>query len=435
MWDDLIGENLAVADPVNQTRSLIDRIGIGAIPWNTQGPDLSGVIGSNADYQNKIANSTVPAAMGSFVPSPSDRVLNQVKSVNWNDQSWRGQYAGDYGGSDFSPYNGGSDFEMPAPMQQYAPANALPLPDQSQYQSLGIGLTPEQSRDAMNATGFGTAKANAAAEAERGGAWGGIQGNPYFMGIRPQATNVLGYQGSFMGGSRGYTDDSAGQAWDQAANRNVEIQRMLGNQAVARQSNANDMMRTMMAVDQRRENSRMMGQSRFDQLLGKTAKGKRGELADTGEREGFLSPDAAGSMRIEDAMYNSLAGNANKGVVNIPGFLAGLQKNFDPKRMDINGLVEQLKAAGIDPNSIRQYADDPNVGAFAKSLLGPDVPVLKPLSRMVRSLQDTIYGGGTAAPPSDMDKFKASLPDWSKYTPQQPQQPQSTMQWLQSLLY
>jgi len=374
MWDDLIGENLA-GNPVDQTRSLIDRMGIGSIPWNTQGPDISGVIGSNSDYQNKIANASVPVATGnSFVASPADRILNSVKSVDWNDQSWRGQYAGDYGGSDFSPYNGGSDFEMSPLVSQYAPANALPLPDQSQYQSLGIGLTPEQSRDAMNATGFGTARASATAEADRGGAWGGIQGNPYFMGIRPQATNVLGYQGSFMGGSRGYTDDSAGQAWDQAANRNVEIQRMLGNQAVARQSNANDMMRTMMAVDQRRENSRLMAQGRFDKLLGDTQPGKRQALIDAGEREGNLTAEAAATERVRDAMAGAMSGNVSKeGVINVPGFLTGLQRNFDANRMSRDDLIERIRTAGITPDMIDRYKDDPAVGAFARSLLGAPV--------------------------------------------------------------
>lgn len=179
MWDDLIGTPV-VDDGTMATRQLIGQMGLNGGAMNYQPDGMDGVIGSNADYQNKIANATVRGAN---------------------------------------------------PLPQMMP----------ELGGMGGGLTSEQSNAIQNATGFGTARASAAAEADRGGAWGGIQGNPYFMGIRPQATNVLGYQGSFMGGSRGYTDDSAGQAWDQAANRNVEIQRMLGNQAIARQSNANEM--------------------------------------------------------------------------------------------------------------------------------------------------------------------------------------------------
>jgi hypothetical protein len=392
MWDDLIGENLA-ANPVDQTRNLIDRIGIGSVPWDAQGQDLSGVIGSNADYQNKIANASVPAAAGNaFVVSPADRILNSVKSVDWNDQSWRGQYAGDYGGSDFSPYNGGSDFEMPATMQQYAPANALPLPDQSQYQSLGIGLTPEQSRDAMNATGFGVAKASAAAEAERGGAWGGIQGNPYFMGIRPQATNVLGYQGSFMGGSRGYTDDSAGQAWDQAANRNVEIQRMLGNQNIARQSNANELARFGIMSQDRQDAIKQRENAKTLDIINKTQPGDRIGMYGKAITDGALPYDIGMGMAADDAISRALRAKIKEGKLHdLDGFLRDIEPFVKDKWVTGDKVIDTLKKMGVEPSKLK------GKGSFAESLLGPEVIVDKPWGRWpgqkVTMPNNSAYGG------------------------------------------
>lgn len=418
MWDDLIGENLT-ANPVDQTRNLIDRIGIGSVPWDAQSQDLSGVIGSNADYQNKIANASVPAAAGNaFVVSPADRILNSVKSIDWNDDSWRGQHA----------TSGGADFgQSPPPMPQYAPANALPLPDQSQYQSLGIGLTPEQSRDAMNATGFGTARASAAAEADRGGAWGGIQGNPYFMGIRPQATNVLGYQGSFMGGSRGYTDDSAGQAWDQAANRNVEIQRMLGNQNIARQSNANEMARLGIASADRQEAIQQRREASFWNNYRNLPEGKRLPFLQAGLASGSLNKDVGEHMIIPELIKGAAMspGVMKEGKVSdLPKFIGSLHQQFDPKIMDKANLIQGLQGMGIDPNDLKKMANDPVYGQFVQSLLGPEVTVLKPLSRAIRNIQDVIYGSGSAAPEPQPP------------VPAGPQsQPSGAFGWLQSLLY
>jgi len=281
--------------------------------------DMEGVIGTNAQYQNGIANG----------------------------------------------YTGGGDFEMP---QQKQVATASP----TDYYGLGSGFVaanPAPEKPYMN-------DGRGASEVERGGAWGGIQGNPFYMGERPAPGHQLGYTGSFMGSSRGWTDDSEGRAWDARAARNLEINRMLGNQDIARQANATDALRTMLNVDQRREYSLDRKEGKMWDTISKTPEGQRKGIIAKGIQEGVIPQDVGRGMMVDEVLKRSTTGTRSKeGVINMPAFLAKLQSEWDPNTMDGTLLIEKLQALGVTPDMVDRYKTDPTVGAFAQRLLGP--PVIK----------------------------------------------------------
>lgn len=213
-----------------------------------------------------------------------------------------------------------------------------------------------------------------ASEAARGGAWGGIQGNPFYMGERPAPGHQLGYTGSFMGSSRGWTDDSEGRAWDARAARNLEINRMLGNQELGRQANATDAFRTMMNVDQRRESSLDRKEGKMWDTISKTPEGQRKGIIAKGILEGVIPQDVGKGMMVDEVLKRSTTGTRSKeGVINMPAFLAKLQSEWDPTTMDGNLLIEKLQALGVTPDMVDRYKTDPAVGAFAQRLLGPPV--------------------------------------------------------------
>jgi len=233
-----------------------------------------------------------------------------------------------------------------------------------------------------------------ASEAARGGAWGGIQGNPFYMGERPAPGHQLGYIGSFMGGSRGWTDDSEGRAWDARAARNIEINRMLGNQDIARNANATDALRTMLNVEQHREASKDRATNSFWSNLEKTPPGDRAKNLRDAEARGLIPKEIAGPAIIADTVKAAARGNTDKEgkVVKLREFLASLQSRFDPKTMDGSELIRKFQEMGIDPNQISALQDDPVVGGFAKSVLGPPVISKGLITRGVESIADYLFG-------------------------------------------
>ena len=233
-----------------------------------------------------------------------------------------------------------------------------------------------------------------ASEIARGGAWGGIQGNPFYMGERPAPGHQLGYTGSFMGSSRGWTDDSEGRAWDARAARNLEINRMLGNQDIARQANATDALRTMMNVDQRREASLDRKEGKTWEIINKTPEGQRKGLLIKGMQDGVIPPEAGKGMLIDEVLKRSITGTRSKdGVIDMPAFLAKLQAEWDPAIMDGNMLIDRFHALGITPDMIDKYKDDPAVGQFARRLLGPPVIQEGGVNRAFKGIQELLYGG------------------------------------------
>jgi hypothetical protein len=346
------------------------------------GSDFEPPIGTNAEYQARIAApaqqpNPLEQFMGgagfgmlsggggsSFTPAPADRLLNQVKSVDWNDESWRGGYAN----------TGGSDFD-PNPQQNLSGygATPLPLPDQSQYQSLGLGLTGAQSRDAMNATGFGVANAQRTAEAERGGAWGGMPLQP-FVSERPMPGHTLGYQGSFMGGSRGYSNDDAGQQWDAMQRQRLGMSEIEGRNQRARESAAMDMARFGLASQDRQEAIKQRQQAKIMDILKTLPEGKRLPFIQQGMHDGGLDKDVGSAMLIPEVIKGSAQGAMKDGKLSdLRAFLGNLQQRYDPKTMDGNELIQALQGMNIDPNKVKEYVNDPQIGKFAQSLLGPDV--------------------------------------------------------------
>lgn len=233
-----------------------------------------------------------------------------------------------------------------------------------------------------------------ASETARGGAWGGIQGNPFYMGERPAPGHQLGYTGSFMGSSRGWTDDSEGRAWDARAARNLEINRMLGNQELGRQANNTDLMRTMLNVEQHREASRDRATNAFWSNLEKTPAGDRAKNLRDAEARGLIPKEIAGPAIIADTVRSAARGNTDKEgkVTKLREFMAGLQSRFDPNTMDKSELIRKIQEMGIDPNEIAKLQDDPTVGSLAKSILGPPVIHTGLITRGINSISDYLFG-------------------------------------------
>lgn len=231
-----------------------------------------------------------------------------------------------------------------------------------------------------------------ASEAARGGAWGGIQGNPFYMGERPAPGHQLGYTGSFMGSSRGWVDDSEGRAWDARAARNLEINRMLGNQELGRQANATDALRTMLNVDQRREASMDRKEGKTWDIINKTPEGQRKGILIKGMQEGVIPQEAGKGMLVDEVLKRATTGTRSKdGVINIPAFLAKLQAEWDPAIMDGNMLIDRFHALGITPDMIDKYKDDPAVGNFAKSVLGPPKIQDNAIGSAFKGIQKLLY--------------------------------------------
>lgn len=413
---------------------------------------MAPAIKTNADYQLLKANSSVPSAapteyygMGAGLIPNFDQLIGKRPGFNEESDNYVSQQTPQY-----SPPAPPQEIERAMRAYQDKAAQVrLPNEDLGFFGQLGLDAQRAmlQERFSKPVPAYGqaqsvtpTAMVNdaprvdaglGASEAARGGAWGGIQGNPFYMGERPAPGHQLGYTGSFMGSSRGWTDDSEGRAWDARANRNMEIQRFLGNQEVAKQANATDLLRTQLNIDQRREASMDRKEGKLWDVINKTPEGQRMGLLEKGMKEGIIPEDSGKSMMIDEVLKRSVTGNKTKeGVWNIPGFLARLQSEFNPATMDGSILIDKMRAAGITPDMIAKYRNDPSVGAFAQRLLGPDVPVSN-MSPWIRSLQEMIYGdrGSNIAPQQQQQQPEVVDTD------PQPRSRPSTMNLLQRLIY
>lgn len=201
----------------------------------------------------------------------------------------------------------------------------------------------------------------------------GLQPSPFmvkdsFMENGP--IHTLGY--SSRHGISSPTVDYSGMAQRAGIDRhNMEISRMLGNQDIARESNKTDMMRTMMGVQQRNDAAKANAENRYMSILGKVPEGKRTPYIEEGLAAGHLDRTVSQDMLQNEMLARAKAAAKTGSGVDLRKFLGSLSTEFDHNKTSRSDLIQKLQQMGYTADQIDAYKNDPQVGRFAQSLLGP----------------------------------------------------------------
>lgn len=197
-----------------------------------------------------------------------------------------------------------------------------------------------------------------------------------FMANGPIQT--LGVNGFRTGASRPAYDDWGIRQRDAIARHNVGLTSILGNQENERRRNAMDVERMGLMHQDRQDAVNARRQAEFDRNFQHLPAGKRGDAIADAARGKLISPEAAANMLNRDLMdaASITAGGISKETgkpKNTQLFMRGLAANFDPKRHSKADVIRAIEGMGITADEIAQYENDPTIGPFAKSILGPMV--------------------------------------------------------------
>lgn len=199
----------------------------------------------------------------------------------------------------------------------------------------------------------------------------GMPANPFYMGSRPDPVNILGVNGFRTGGSRAVSDDSEGRAYDMAGRQNLAMQEILGRNEATRANNQNDLMRTMLGVSQRGDAARANSENRFLGILGKVPEGKATPYIKEGMAAGHLDKTIGTDMLLNDMLTRAKQSAKTGSGIDLRKFLGTLSSEFNPNELSRAELINKIQQMGYTADQIDSLKDDPQVGSFAKSLLGP----------------------------------------------------------------
>lgn len=184
----------------------------------------------------------------------------------------------------------------------------------------------------------------------------------------------LGVNGFRTGSSMPTYDDSGMRQRAGIDRYNMQLGSMLGNQDIARASNQNDLMRTLLGVQSRNDIASDRETGRFLGLIDKIPEGNRTPAIEEAVRKGAIDKTVGSEMLMNEMLTRAKrAGKTDKGI-DTGKFLGSLAAEFDPGRMSKADLIKKIQQMGYSADQLAAFENDPVVGPMVRSILGPAVP-------------------------------------------------------------
>lgn len=201
----------------------------------------------------------------------------------------------------------------------------------------------------------------------------GLTASPFMVGsnlTEYDPVHVLGYS-SRHGTSMPTTDYTGVMNRNSRIRHNLEMSRLLGQQDIARSANENDLMRTMLGIQQRDEAARGREEGKFWHNLENVPEGSRTPIIQSGVSRGLIGKEISDNLLNRDILSRAKLRAKSDSGIDMARFLGSISSEFDPNKQSRADLIQKIQQMGFTANQIAEYEDDPQVGAFVKSLLNP----------------------------------------------------------------